>query len=168
MISFHLTILILVAVSLLFVLLCTSTFRSTRTTADTSLLWFVCCSPSHFMSSHHPSSSTPSSMRDIEYQKITSLGEPTASPFLNEITSNPAHENGHSSTKHSHSPHSSLNIDTDSLGGELVADISLKQKYIYWKNYFQSMPLFGACVNFVNSIVGAGDDLSSHLPLTSI
>jgi hypothetical protein len=113
-------------------------------------------------------------MKDIEYQKITihdHLGEPTVSPFLNEITPSemtgnehfqshhPSHENGHSSKKYTDHPHSPLQIDTSSPhgpGGDLIADISLKQKYHYWKNYFQSMPLFGACVNFVNSIVGAG------------
>jgi hypothetical protein len=49
----------------------------------------------------------------------------------------------------------SSSADLDFNGQQLVSDLHFKQKYSF-KSYFKSLPLFGACVNFVNSIVGAG------------
>jgi solute carrier family 38 (sodium-coupled neutral amino acid transporter), member 11 len=90
-------------------------------------------------------SRSPASTNDVGYQKIT--------PHDMELQ---IREDGVGTEDKQHTFSSlSSSTDLDYNGEHLVSDVHFKQKYSI-QSYFNRLPLFGACVNFVNSIVGAG------------
>jgi hypothetical protein len=85
------------------------------------------------------------SINDNAYQKIT----------LHDLELHSRDGGGGNDEKQNSISSLSSSADLDFNGQQLVSDLHFKQKYSF-KSYFKSLPLFGACVNFVNSIVGAG------------